>query len=77
MDRFIGDLVPSPQQGQSALKSNMDRFIVLTPHHQLAYKVSLKSNMDRFIVGKQITKAQRPINLKSNMDRFIDSRREV
>ena len=56
------------------LKSNMDRFIVLTTMQFMQLIIDLKSNMDRFIEYPTCTATHLDVNLKSNMDRFIEIR---
>ena len=49
MDRFIAGRIITTEGYYTALKSNMDRFIVLLLMLRLLIILSLKSNMDRFI----------------------------
>ena len=52
MDRFIEEITKIFPNKQVRLKSNMDRFIVLSLSSLLTPDNSLKSNMDRFIACK-------------------------
>ena len=54
------------------LKSNMDRFIVITLLLVSLTILYLKSNMDRFIDRMYLCISFPDIDLKSNMDRFIE-----
>ena len=54
MDRFIEERSPELYASASYLKSNMDRFIVLSIMGVVVINIYLKSNMDRFIVWEQL-----------------------
>ena len=53
------------------LKSNMDRFIAMSPNSFDNRFIDLKSNMDRFIDELMKQGVIIHADLKSNMDRFI------
>ena len=49
MDRLIVTLIRNNENCITGLKSNMDRFIVVSAYVLRDFELGLKSNMDRFI----------------------------